>query len=288
MKQKNKIKSNIIGLDMGLALGKFFLNTDDLHFGYWPNNDMPTVKNFSWAQDNHSQLIINNIPKKVRKFLDVGCGAGNLSLKLLNNGYDVDCVIPSEYLAKAVKEKIKDRGKIFISKFEDLTINEKYDLILFSESFQYVDMKKSINKISNIINQNGYLLICDYFKRNIKKKSLMGGGHNWLSFQNLIKTSSLNKINDLDITNETAPTIDFLNNFCQDVLLPVGNLTSQFLSTNHPFIAKFIKWKMKNKLQKLKNRYLSGKVNGNYFKTYKIYKFLIFQNNYVYDNNNTK
>ena len=42
---------------MGLALGRFFLNTEDLHFGYWPNNEKPTVKNFSWAQNNHSDLI---------------------------------------------------------------------------------------------------------------------------------------------------------------------------------------------------------------------------------------
>ena len=276
MKKKDEIKSNIIGLDIGLPIGRFFLDTDDLHFGYWPNNEYPTIKNFSWAQNNHSQLIIDNIPKNVNKILDVGCGSGTLSLKLLDKGYDVDCVIPSEYLAKAVKEKIKDRGQIFISKFEDLTLNTKYDLILFSESFQYVNMQKSINKIPNIINQNGYLLICDYFKRNIKTKSLMGGGHNWSSFSSVINLSTLKKIKEIDITNETAPTIDFLNNFCQEVLLPMGKSTSHFIDSNYPLISKFIKWKMKKKIQKLKNRYLSGKVNGEYFKTFKIYKLLIY------------
>ena len=100
MKNKGKIKSNIIGLDIGLSFGRFFLDTDDLHFGYWPNYEMPTVKNFSWAQNNHSNLILDNIPKNVKNILDVGCGSGNLSLKLLNKGYNVDCVIPSKYFGK--------------------------------------------------------------------------------------------------------------------------------------------------------------------------------------------
>ncbi len=37
MKNKGKIESNIIGLDIGLAFGRFFLDTEDLHFGYWPD-----------------------------------------------------------------------------------------------------------------------------------------------------------------------------------------------------------------------------------------------------------
>ena len=41
--ENNKIKSNIIGLDMGLAIGKFFLDSEDLHFGYWPNNEISTT-----------------------------------------------------------------------------------------------------------------------------------------------------------------------------------------------------------------------------------------------------
>ena len=275
--ENNKIKSNIIGLDMGLAIGRFFLDSEDLHFGYWPNNEKPTVKNFSWAQNNHSDLILNNIPKNTKTILDVGCGSGNLALKLLNAGYGVDGVIPSKYLAKAVNEKLNGKGNVFISKFENVKLKKKYDLIVFSESFQYVNMELAIKKINESLTNDGYLLICDFFKLNVNEKSLMGGGHKWSSFRNIMNLSNFKKTNEIDITNETAPTIDFLNNFCQDVLLPVGNLTSQFLSTNHPFIAKFIKWKMKNKLQKLKNRYLSGEVNGNYFKTYKIYKLLVFQ-----------
>jgi len=276
MTKIEKIKSNIIGLDMGLALGRFFLNTEDLHFGYWPNNEKPTVKNFSWAQENHSQLIMNNIPSGVKKILDVGSGSGSLALKLLNSGYDVDCVIPSEYLANAVKEKLNDRGEIFISKFEDLSSIKTYDLILFSESFQYVNIEKSLNKIKQLLCQDGYLLICDFFKLDISEKSLLGGGHRWNKFQDLINHSNMKIINELDITNETAPTIDFLDDFCQQVLKPMGEMTGQFMGSNYPVISKIIKWKFQHKINKIKTRYLSGVVNGANFKKFKTYKLLLY------------
>ena len=104
MKNKQVLKSNIIGLDMGLAFGRFFLGTEDLHFGYWPGGEKPTAQNFAWAQENHSKLIMEKIPDGTKRILDVGSGSGSLALKLLNAGYMVDCVIPSEYLAEAVKE----------------------------------------------------------------------------------------------------------------------------------------------------------------------------------------
>ena len=87
-------------------LGKFFLGTEDLHFGYWPDGEKPTARNFALAQENHSKLIMTKIPRGAKRILDVGSGSGNLAQKLLNSGYEVDCVIPSEYLAKAVKEKL--------------------------------------------------------------------------------------------------------------------------------------------------------------------------------------
>ena len=273
----NKIKSNIIGLDMGLAIGRFFLDSEDLHFGYWPNNEKPTVKNFSWAQNNHSDLILNNIPKNTKTILDVGCGSGNLALKLLNAGYDVDGVIPSKYLAKAVNEKLNEKGNFFISKFENVNLKKKYDLIVFSESFQYVNMELAIKKISESLTNNGYLLICDFFKLNVNKKSLMGGGHKWSSFRNIMNLSNFKKTNEIDITNETAPTIDFLNNFCQEVLKPMSEMTSQFLLSNYPLITKIIKWNYKNKIKKIKKRYLSGEVNGESFKKFKTYKLLLYK-----------
>ena len=67
----NKVSSKKIGLDFGLTIGRFFLNTEDLHFGCWHKNEKPSVQNFAQAQNNHSQLIIDSIPKKSCKILEL-------------------------------------------------------------------------------------------------------------------------------------------------------------------------------------------------------------------------
>ena len=202
---KDKFNSKVIGLDAGLLIGKFFMDTEELHYGYWPNDKTATAQNFSEAQERHSQLIIDNIPKGVKKILDVGSGSGSLAKKIVGLGYQVDCVIPSEFLADKVQQKLDGSSKIHITKFEDLHISSNYDLILFSESFQYVQLANSINKILSILHKNGYLLICDVFHKNVDGVSPMRGGHRLDLFENEIEKTDLIKETDIDITLETAP-----------------------------------------------------------------------------------
>ena len=263
---------------MGLAFGRFFLNTEDLHFGYWLDGEKPTARNFAFAQENHSKLIMDKIPGVAKRILDVGSGSGNFAQKLLNAGYEVDCVIPSEYLAEAVKKKLDGRGKIHICKFEDLNCPEHFDIIIFSESFQYVNMEKSLDMVQKNLRTGGHLLICDFFHLDVPEKSLMGGGHRWRAFLEAIGNTTLTQISNDDITDGTAPTVDFLNQFCQEVLKPVGEMTGNYLLSNYPKITRILMWKFKGRLGKINRRYLSGDVNGESFKKFKTYRLLLYKN----------
>ena len=153
MNSKTTVSSRRVGLDIGLAIGRFFLNTEDLHYGFWPIGKTANIQNLAEAQEAHSKLIIDNIPENTKRILDVGSGSGNLALKLINREYQVDCVIPSTFLAEQVQEKLGDRSTIHICKFEQVNEIEKYDLILFSESFQYVKLGESLDKITNMLRQ---------------------------------------------------------------------------------------------------------------------------------------
>ena len=274
---KDKFNSKVIGLDAGLLIGKFFMDTEELHYGYWPNDKTATAQNFSEAQERHSQLIIDNIPKGVKKILDVGSGSGSLAKKIVALGYQVDCVIPSEFLADKVQQKLDGSSKIHITKFEDLDISSNYDLILFSESFQYVHLIKSIDKILSILDKNGYLLICDVFHKNVSGVSPMRGGHRLDLFENEIEKTDLIKKTDIDITLETAPTWDFLNQFLNEVAIPISDMSHSYMKYKYPKLIKFIKWKYRNRLEKIKKVWLSNELTGENFAKFKSYRLFLYK-----------
>ena len=273
----DKYDSKVVGLDAGLLIGKFFLNTEELHYGYWPDDKTATAQNFAGAQARHSQLIIDHIPDGVNHILDVGSGSGSLAQKLINLGYKVDCVVPSEFLAKKIKDKLGKNSIIHVCKFEDLEESQSYDLILFSESFQYVLMEQSINKIVSMLPKNGHLLICDVFHKNVTGVSPMRGGHRWDLFENQISKSSLKQITNLDITAETAPTYDFLNQLLNEVVIPISDISGNYLNSNYPKLSKLLKWKYRKKLDKITQVWSSGKLTGENFIKFKSYRLLIYK-----------
>ena len=273
----DKYDSKVVGLDAGLLIGKFFLNTEELHYGYWPDDKTATAQNFAGAQARHSQLIIDHIPDGVKRILDVGSGSGSLAQKLINLGYKVDCVVPSEFLAKKIKDKLGKNSIIHVCKFEDLEVSQSYDLILFSESFQYVLMEQSINKIVSMLPKNGHLLICDVFHKNVTGVSPMRGGHRLDLFENQISKSSLKQITNLDITAETAPTYDFLNQLLNEVVIPISDISGNYLNSNYPKLSKLLKWKYRKKLDKIEKVWYSGELTGENFIKFKSYRLLIYK-----------
>jgi hypothetical protein len=170
-----------------------------------------------------------------------------------------------------------DKVQIYQSKFEDVKTDNKYDLILFSESFQYIPMDNSFTNGLNALNSGGHIMISDFFQIDVEGKSPLGGGHNFKEFQEIIKKYPVKLIKEQDITKETAPTIDIVNSLSMEVLFPITNLISLLAEDRFPLAVKFIKWKYKKKLEKLQNKHFKGERNAINFIKYKTYRFHLFQ-----------
>ncbi len=272
-----KSNSKEIGLEIGLILAKYLFDKEHLHYGFW-TKDLPVeFHNLPKAQENYSHFLMSHIPADVHTILDVGCGAGWFAAMLTGKGYRVDCVSPSAILAQRARTLLGDACYIFECRYEDLVTDRRYDLIVFSESFQYIKLETALQKTVSLLNENGSLLICDFFKTEANGKNFIGGGHRLQSFYDIIGHYPFKPIEDIDITAETAPTLDIANGFLLDVLHPIWELLMRYMEDNYRFLSRLVKWKYKKKIAKMNDKYFSGVKNAANFAKYKSYRLLLYQ-----------
>lgn len=278
-KKNRKVDSKEVGLDIGLMIFKHFLKTEYLHYGYFTPDMEIDITNLKKAQENYFEHLASRIPDGVKTILDVGCGSGKTAEELIARGYSVDCVSPGKILTEYAQEKLQGKIEMFNCKFENISTDKKYDLVLFSESFQYIPMDSSISGALKLLNPGGYIMVCDFFKTEAPGKSMLGGGHKYSEWLNIKNQLDIKTLIEEDITENTAPTIDLVDQLNRNVLKPTWEVVFLLGEDRFPSLIKFIKWKYRKKFEKMENKHFSGQRNGEAFKTHKKYMFYLFQAN---------
>ncbi len=274
-----KVDSKEVGLVAGLNLFNFFLGTRDLHYGLWQEDLEVCIQNLPEAQRRYSDFLIDHIPEGVKRILDVGCGAGGVARELLARGYQVEGVSPSPLLSEAAQQQAGEGFKIHQGRFEDIGFapDDKFDLVLFSESFQYINLDSVFDNAMRRLNPGGHVLICDFFKTGAPGRSVVGGGHPIDRFMATLEKSGLEVLVDKDITRETAPNLDIVNQMGRDLIYPTFKLIGYAFDSNHPWLAKLFRWKYQKKIKKINRKYLSGQRNAENFAKHKVYRLFLLR-----------
>lgn len=279
MKQKRESGSREVGLKIGWICGEYFLKLEHLHYGYWTGDLDVDIANLRSAQGAYVKFLLSHIPEGVKTILDVGCGAGRVAKRLLAMGYAVDCVSPSVFLTEQTRQAVADKCEIFECGYEELETEKRYDLIVFVESFQYIDLPSALANTLKFLNPGGSMLICDIFKKDVEEKARQSGGHNLNRFFKLVETYPFTLVEDVDITDQTAPTIDLLNDALEKVGKPVMDSIADFLADRYPTIFKLLSWKYQEELEKINRKYSGGSRTGEHFKQVKSYRLLRYRKN---------
>ena len=275
----SKVDSKEVGLVAGLNLFHFFLGSKDLHYGLWQEDMEVCIQNLPQAQQRYSDFLLGHIPQGVKRVLDVGCGAGGVASELLARGYQVEGVSPSPLLSEAAQKQAGSEFKIHQGRFEDIEFDadDKFDLVLFSESFQYITLERVLEDARRRLRPGGHVLICDFFKTGAPGRSVIGGGHPIDRFRAVLEASGLEVLEDKDITRETAPNLDIVNQMGRELLLPTFRLIGYAFDRNHPWLARLFRWKYQKKIRKINRKYLSGERSGENFARYKVYRLLLLR-----------
>lgn len=277
MKKTKRSISRELGLEIGSICGKYFFKIEHLHYGYWTGEYDVELLNLPLAQEEYANFIISHIPKDVSSILDVGCGTGQVAKRLLDMGYKVDCVSPSPYLKQRAGELLGEQSRIFECFYEDIETDNRYDMIMFCESFQYINIEKALANSEKLLNKDGYILISDVFKKNVEGSKAMRGGHKLEKFLGLIEQSPFKQLENIDITEQTAPNMDLESEVMEKVAGPVMNAGLRFFQSRHPMVLKVLMWKYRKEIEKMEKKYLGGGRTGEDFRKFKTYQMFLYQ-----------
>lgn len=266
-----------LGLELALIIAQFLLKTDDLHYGYWADGVTVEAANLKAAQEAHSAEIMRSIPPGVRTILDVGAGVGVLAQRLKEAGYAVDCVSPSAYLSGKIRERLGSDTTVFDTRFESLETDCRYDLVLFSESFQYIKLEQALPTVRKFLRPHGHLLICDFFRLPMPERGPFGGGHPLQAFYDRIAECRFATRLDRDITAQTAPNLDLTQDFFFTVVQPIKDRLCGFLRSHYNLPYRLVRWTLRKPLRHLNGKYFSGTRTGANFARYKSYRLMLFQ-----------
>ena len=119
----------------------------------------PWLTNHPYNQKAFKDLIslIKLVPHA--SILEVGCGQGSFTAKLLEVSKDVTAIDVSESAVEQAKEKVKG-AKFIVSGLEDFNPQKRYDVIVCAEILYYIkDHKKAIKKLQEL---GSYLVTSQY------------------------------------------------------------------------------------------------------------------------------
>jgi MPBQ/MSBQ methyltransferase len=217
-KLKQKLKSTNIpkptryqnaAIDYYLGL----TNSSYLHYGYWeplPSaGEELTLNRLRIAQEAYAAKLLSFIPKETKTVLDVGCGIGGNAAYLCDRGFSVEGLAPDAVQEERFIQNTGGKVPFYLTRFEDFDSSHTYDLVLFSESSQYIAVEDLAQGAMRLLSNGGYLLLADMMRSDSEyQEGIFSNCHISRELQAALLKAGFNLIQTEDISTQIAPTID--------------------------------------------------------------------------------
>lgn len=250
------------------------LGLEHLHYGIWEADDELTLANLKLAQDRYQQSIIDLLPPPPARVLDVGCGTGELSKALKAKGYDVEGLSPDINHVDSYAEKV---GQPFYQTvFEDFAPQKTYDVVIMSESCQYIALDKLFPVLEQCLTASGVWIVVDYFVLDGVHGTMAKSGHTYTEFQRAVTNSNMTMDFDRDITEATLKTLDFGRSLVERGELALTMLKQRIDQRSWALskVVGLIMWLARKEVKKLdENRILIDSEAFRKAKTYRLMRF---------------
>ncbi len=234
------MRENKEGTDYGLRFMAEVLKAEHLHWGYFPekkfSGDQMTFAEVKKAQLEYTKHLFSFIPDNVKSILDVGAGLGKTASLLMEKGYQVHCLSNDKYQQTKINERYPEIP-FTKSKFEESNLGKQFDLVLMSESVQYLKWNKALQKLDEVLKPGGFLLTSDYYRKED------GSFYQTCKVREVFEAATKDKFNLIkedDITDNILPTLDFAIFSFNNYILPAANIFSEAIQNSTPGFVRFM------------------------------------------------
>jgi MPBQ/MSBQ methyltransferase len=270
---KEKFKKN-----RALRFYNEVLGLDRLHYGLWKDSDTRNIDGLIQAQLRYEEFLSGEIDllfpeNSATRILDVGCGTGAMSETLYKKNFNVEGLSPDLYQKELFEKRIP--VPFHLARYQTFTSEKVYDLILMSESAQYIPLKSLFTKTNELLKDQGYLMVCDYFVLDQANGKMARSGHRLSAFMEEAGKNNYELIKEVDITEAILPTLDTAKIFTEKYILPTICIIEEKFQEKRPYVFKTLKWFFRKNIAKAQDNLIL--IDSAEFRRNKKYLFFLFK-----------
>lgn len=265
--------------DIALRLMHRLFKVEHLHYGYFGPTLKPELKNLAAAQAAYVKNLLSFLPKDAKKIFDVGCGTGGVASELVKKGLNVTCIAPDAYMVDMTEQRTQGKARYFVDLYENIDSEVEhgtFDLILMSESCQYIKPDPGWANHVRFLRPGGYILVADFFKQKAPdERNPSKSGQPLDDFLRRAQENGFKVVKKQDITDRVAPTMDIYQDLILNRAFPIIQAVFELVERRVPTIYKILKYFAGAKIEKIKSKY--EKQGSDLFREYKRYMIFLLQ-----------
>lgn len=258
-------------VDRALKFYEEILGLGYLHYGLWEDEPL-TLEGLKAAQERYAELLASWIPAGVESVLDAGCGTGGNAAKLAGRGFRVEGLSPDPYQQRRFTERTA--LPFHLTRFQDFAPPGVYDLVLMSESCQYVPLAAVFAKTAEAA-AGGHLLVSDYFPLVKDGSRMTRSGHLLQRFLAHAADAGFTLERQEDVTERVAPTLDLAREIAERYALPALHLLADSVREKRPWLYAVGRRLLAKQVRKLNDQRVL--VDSAEFKRLKRYQVFLFR-----------
>lgn len=176
-----------------------------LHYGFFRNAE----ESIDAAQTRSTDELLGLMPPPC-KVLEIGIGVGATLNRLKAAGYSAHGITPDSARVRAVKAIYGDHLSASVATYESFDDQiGQWDLLLFQESGQYIDLLELFSKASALLQRNGTILLADQFALK-RTQTHQENLHLLEHVVSVSKRFGFELITQIDVSRDAARTVDVL------------------------------------------------------------------------------